>query len=112
MVVDWALVESAEYEELYAIEQDVRSIGPAPYYASEVVAKEPKEIPLEDADALWYYNDQRGRKNTTIQRYKVGEVVTLDGEAGHGRRRQSDLAQLVDGLVGGRDGHDLPARGT
>ena len=28
VVIDWALVESAEYEELYSIEQDVRSIGP------------------------------------------------------------------------------------
>ncbi|MGH7330858.1 MAG: toprim domain-containing protein, partial [Polyangiaceae bacterium] len=30
-VVDWNLVESAEYEELYSIEQDVRSLGDPPY---------------------------------------------------------------------------------
>jgi DNA gyrase subunit B len=75
VVVDWGLVESAEYEELYAIEQDVRSIGPAPYFASELDAKEPKEVEVEDAEALWDYIDQRGRKNTSIQRYKgLGEM--------------------------------------
>jgi len=75
VVVDWALVESAEYEELYAIEQDVRSIGPAPYFASEESAKDVKEFEIEDADALWDYIDQRGRKNTSIQRYKgLGEM--------------------------------------
>ena len=36
VVIDWSLVDSAEYEELYAIEQDVRSIGPAPYFVREV----------------------------------------------------------------------------
>src|SRR5271166_4140870 len=29
VVIDWNLVDSAEYEELHAIEQDMRSIGPA-----------------------------------------------------------------------------------
>jgi DNA gyrase subunit B len=75
VVVDWSLVESAEYEELYAIEQDVRSIGPSPYFATEDNAKEAKELELEDADALWDHIDQRGRKNTSIQRYKgLGEM--------------------------------------
>ena len=75
VVVDWALVESAEYEELYAIEQDVRSIGPAPYFASEEGSKDVKEVEIEDADALWDHIDQRGRKNTSIQRYKgLGEM--------------------------------------
>ncbi len=75
VVVDWSIVESAEYEELYAIEQDVRSIGPSPYFATEDNAKEAKELELEDADALWDHIDQRGRKNTSIQRYKgLGEM--------------------------------------
>ena len=39
VVIDWNLVESAEYEELYAIEQDVRSIGPAPYFVREAEAR-------------------------------------------------------------------------
>ena len=60
-VIDWALVESAEYEELYSIEQDVRSIGPAPYFATRPRrwrsrgrrGRAQAETELEDADALW-----------------------------------------------------------
>jgi DNA gyrase subunit B len=79
VTIDWNLVESAEYEELYSIEQDVRSIGPAPYFARELKrgdAAEPgKDVELEDADALWEYLDQRGRKGAVIQRYKgLGEM--------------------------------------
>jgi DNA gyrase subunit B len=80
--IDWNLVESAEYEELYSIEQDVRSIGPAPYFARELKkgddessAGPGKDVELEDADALWDYLEQRGRKGTAIQRYKgLGEM--------------------------------------
>jgi DNA gyrase subunit B len=75
VTVDWNLVESAEYEELYAIEQDVRSIGPAPYFSAEQGADVQKEVELEDADALWDHIDQRGRKGASIQRYKgLGEM--------------------------------------
>ena len=77
VVIDWNLVDSAEYEELYAIEQDVRSIGPAPYFVREVEhdGKETEEIEIEDADALWDYIDARGRKGMQIQRYKgLGEM--------------------------------------
>jgi len=74
VVIDWNLVDSAEYEELYAIEQDVRSIGPAPYFVREG-DKGKGEIEVEDADALWDYIDQRGRKGTQLQRYKgLGEM--------------------------------------
>jgi DNA gyrase subunit B len=74
-VIDWNLVDSAEYEELYAIEQDVRSIGPAPYFVREGGEKGKSETELEDADALWDYIDSRGRKSTQIQRYKgLGEM--------------------------------------
>ncbi len=73
-VIDWNLVDSAEYEELYAIEQDVRSIGPAPYFVRSG-DKGKEEIELEDADALWDYIDARGRKGTDLQRYKgLGEM--------------------------------------
>ena len=81
VTIDWALVESAEYEELYAIEQDVRSIGPAPYFAREgaraggAEASDGKEAEIEDADALWDFIDTRGRRGTQIQRYKgLGEM--------------------------------------
>jgi DNA gyrase subunit B len=75
VVIDWSLVDSAEYEELYAIEQDVNSIGPAPYFAREVDKGKEAETELEDADALWDFIDARGRKGTQIQRYKgLGEM--------------------------------------
>jgi DNA gyrase subunit B len=77
VVIDWGLVDSAEYEELYAIEQDVRSIGPAPYFVREMEKDKAKgeETELEDADALWDYIEARGRKGTQIQRYKgLGEM--------------------------------------
>jgi DNA gyrase subunit B len=77
VVIDWKLVESAEYEELYSIEQDVRSIGPAPYFVREAAKSEDgaKEVELEDSEALWDYIDARGRKGTQIQRYKgLGEM--------------------------------------
>jgi DNA gyrase subunit B len=75
VVIDWALVESAEYEELYSIEQDVRSIGPSPYFVREASEKDGKETSVEDADALWDYIDARGRKGAQIQRYKgLGEM--------------------------------------
>jgi DNA gyrase subunit B len=73
--IDWALVESAEYEELYAIEQDVRALGTAPYFALEEKSKSGAETELEDADALWDHIDARGREETSIQRYKgLGEM--------------------------------------
>jgi DNA gyrase subunit B len=74
-VIDWDLVDSAEYEELYAIEQDVRSIGPAPYFVREAGKGKTEESEVEDADALWDHIDARGRKGTELQRYKgLGEM--------------------------------------
>jgi DNA gyrase subunit B len=77
VILDWNLVDSAEYEELYAIEQDVRSIGPAPYFVREAGKGKSVETEkeVEDADALWDHIDARGRKGTELQRYKgLGEM--------------------------------------
>jgi DNA gyrase subunit B len=77
VVIDWNLVDSAEYDELYSIEQDLRSIGPTPYFVREAEKgdKGKAETEVEDADALWDYIDSRGRKGTQLQRYKgLGEM--------------------------------------
>jgi DNA gyrase subunit B len=75
IVIDWEVVNSAEYEELYAIEQDVRSIGTPPYFVGESGSDESHDSSIEDADALWEYIDARGRKGIELQRYKgLGEM--------------------------------------
>jgi DNA gyrase subunit B len=71
-VADWELADSAEYQELMSIEEDIRSIGPAPYMA-RTDSGEP--VSLGDADALDKFIDERGRKGTHITRYKgLGEM--------------------------------------
>jgi DNA gyrase subunit B len=77
VTIDWDLVESAEYEELYSVEQDVRSIGPAPYFVREAKreGKDTPETEVADSDALWDYIDARGHKGVDLQRYKgLGEM--------------------------------------
>jgi DNA gyrase subunit B len=70
--LDWELAESAEYQELLSIWEDIRSIGPAPYTVS-IGSGEPME--LSDADALESLIAERGRKGMQITRYKgLGEM--------------------------------------
>ncbi|MCB9582180.1 MAG: DNA gyrase subunit B [Polyangiaceae bacterium] len=70
-VADWDIADSAEYQELLTIEEDIRSIGPAPYSVTD--GGEP--ITLADADALDGFLEERGRKGMHITRYKgLGEM--------------------------------------
>jgi DNA gyrase subunit B len=72
-VLDWQLAESAEYEELRSLEEDVRSIGPSPYTAAVEGGDEP--VKLEDAEALDTFIEERGRRGIMISRYKgLGEM--------------------------------------
>ena len=71
-VADWELAESAEYQELLSIEDDIRSIGPSPYTA-RVGTGNPTTLP--DPEALEAFIAERGRKGMQITRYKgLGEM--------------------------------------
>ncbi|HEY8942734.1 MAG TPA: toprim domain-containing protein, partial [Polyangiaceae bacterium] len=70
--IDWELAESAEYQELLSIWEDVRAVGSAPYSVREG-DEEPQEI--ADADSLESFISERGRKGMHITRYKgLGEM--------------------------------------
>jgi DNA gyrase subunit B len=71
-IADWQLAESAEYQELLSIDEDVRSIGPAPYTV-RVGSEEGETLP--DAESLQAFITERGRKGMQITRYKgLGEM--------------------------------------
>jgi DNA gyrase subunit B len=66
------LIDNARFRELVSIEQDVRSIGPAPYVAS--VDNGP-DVDLQDSSALDAFIQERGRKGVVLSRYKgLGEM--------------------------------------
>jgi DNA gyrase subunit B len=70
--LDMAIADGAEYRELLGIEEDLRSLGAAPY-----TAREGKDDPIElaDGEALHAFIEERGRKGLTISRYKgLGEM--------------------------------------
>ena len=77
-VIDWSLAESGEYEELFQVDQDVRSLGAAPYYVSSFGSEKADDDgarEVEDIDALWDFIDARGKKGVQLQRYKgLGEM--------------------------------------
>ena len=71
-VADWELAESAEYQELLSIQEDIRSLGSTPYTV-RVGDGEPKSLP--DAEALEAFISERGKKGMQITRYKgLGEM--------------------------------------
>jgi DNA gyrase subunit B len=85
-VIDWALVDSAEYQELLSIEEDIRSVGKPPYTVQHGGAQ---PVTIADAELLAEYIDERGRKGIAMNRYKgLGEMnaeelwaTTMDPDA-------------------------------
>jgi DNA gyrase subunit B len=85
-VIDWDLVDSAEYQELLSIEEDIRSIGKPPY---TVKAGGADPVTIPDAEKLAEFIDERGRKGIVLSRYKgLGEMnaeelwaTTMDPDA-------------------------------
>jgi DNA gyrase subunit B len=66
------LVENPRFKELLSIEQDVRSIGPAPYVAN---MENGVAVDLADSAALDSFIQERGRKGVVLSRYKgLGEM--------------------------------------
>jgi DNA gyrase subunit B len=65
-------VKSGRFRELVSIEEDVRSIGPAPYTATP---EKGSPVELKDSFALDTFIQERGRKGITLSRYKgLGEM--------------------------------------
>ena len=102
--IDWNLLDSPEYAELYSIEEDVRSIGDAPY-SVKTGSGEPTTI--ADAEQLANFIDERGRKGLHISRYKgLGEMnadelwaTTMDPDARTLLQvRNEDIAGQTDEL--------------
>jgi DNA gyrase subunit B len=70
-IIDYGLIDSAEYQEALASHQDLQSIGAPPY----VARSGDSETELEDAQALIQFLEERARKGLTVSRYKgLGEM--------------------------------------
>jgi DNA gyrase subunit B len=71
-VLDADLVKSGRFRELVSIEEDIRSIGPAPYTA---LLERGANVELKDSSALDRFIQERGRKGVILSRYKgLGEM--------------------------------------
>jgi len=82
VTLDWSLVDSAEYEELYSIEQDIRSIGQLHTSPVKLIGRTSRRLRLVSRALTrrrWRsmtlraldFIDQRGRKGTAIQRLRA-----------------------------------------
>jgi DNA gyrase subunit B len=66
------ITDTGEYRELVSIEEDIQSIGPAPY---TITPDKGEAVDAETPEALDAYLSERGRKGIYIQRYKgLGEM--------------------------------------
>ena len=66
------IVDNPRFRELISIEQDVRSIGPAPYIAR---VENASDVTLPDSTALDQFIQERGRRGVVLSRYKgLGEM--------------------------------------
>lgn len=66
------IADTGEYRELVSIQEDVESIGPAPY---TLTPEKGEAVVLDTPQALDAHLAERGRKGTYIQRYKgLGEM--------------------------------------
>jgi DNA gyrase subunit B len=72
MLLDAELLDNPRFRELLSIEQDIRSIGPAPYVAA---VENGQSAQLEDISALDTFIQDRGRRGVVLSRYKgLGEM--------------------------------------
>jgi DNA gyrase subunit B len=70
-LIDWALIESSEYQEALDTERDLRSIGEPPY----LLRAGDSEVKVADSEALLAELERRARKGITVSRYKgLGEM--------------------------------------
>jgi len=70
-VLDLELTDGSDYRELLSIQDDLASLGPAPYVALDGDEK----TELQDGESLQAHLEDRGRKGMTISRYKgLGEM--------------------------------------
>lgn len=66
------IADTGEYRELVSIQEDILSIGPAPY---RIIPDKGEEVTVDTPEALDAYLGERGRKGIYIQRYKgLGEM--------------------------------------
>ncbi len=69
--VDWELIASVEYRNIFQIYQEMKEMAPPPYLLME----KGKQVPFDQAEALLQSVHQLGREGLTIQRYKgLGEM--------------------------------------
>jgi len=72
-VLDEDLLNGQDYTELLGFDQDLQTLGPAPYLARASGSHEPVSLP--DGEALHSFLEERGKKGLTISRYKgLGEM--------------------------------------